>query len=937
MAAAAKPVKVGVKTYARVRCFFPDREKIIRGVLTQSAAEANGKGTLTTLASETDHVRPMTTQFTDVLGEKTVNEDLYNSVCVPMIETTLQGYKALLIAYGQTGSGKTFTLIGAKGPGQLGLLPRTLQTLLDHSSVLKIRMKAFEAYGMGKILIYDLFNEKNLFSFKPFVPPYDNKAKNKAEEYKWVQKKAAAARSLWDDKFGKTIVDTMNAGGIKDVETVEDGFRLVDEAHDASHFAKTGKNPESSRGHTVYILYVDIVNPQGADFNPLLTQFICVDLAGSEGSSTLDALPDGPEKTIRFMEGGAINMGLSSLKDMFGEMRKKGKLKPVQGNGLRKLLYPFVSSNTMMSFVFCLSPSLENIMATRATMRFAADACKLKMKPIAASGGKNFQKLYEKLKLQMDEKQKMIDELNNTMNEAMSGGAGDGGALATILSHMCYDKQDGVKHLFADYDVNQYLDPALLEEVEEEIIARREAYGEKLEGMYSKSKKASKKKGKALELIDKAMSRGLSMHDFYVLECARIGQKPEKREQKSGESRVLAAAEQGNDEKKNAWLENSKRMQEKAAELENEMAELEEMENEAGTGGGAVDLLAMANAEPIFSGNSVELVEIDNTIPPDVWMDMSEETKSDLKTKAADPQYVKFGQITEAFEILLKTEFKIDQDTAEHLFGFLLYSGAAKSSQAHVDVFTAGMDAEDLENLPKILEMQTRITTLETQVAVEKSMKMWSSMRLKVRERKFKQMEAEANQIKEEAATKTANEVVEMMAVVEKKNMELTNLFGKLEGNSNALKQNALIMNNQAQTIAALQQQVFMTLHFPKKITVSGREGFNDNMNGVYTIGTELHEGRVCYQHIENAWVVRWHEAKRLWIMDHRGLKEDDTGSACVDDDAQHPMLVQKDWIVYNGEEFVVDSNISFSGEFNMPNKVEGGKRAAGNFMRVIE
>ena len=60
----------------------------------------------------------------------------------------------------------------------------------------------------------------------------------------------------------------------------------------------------------------------------------------------------------------------------------KGKLKASEGNGLRKLLYPFVTSNTMMSIVFTLSPSKDNIKPTRATMKFAMDACKLKMKPL---------------------------------------------------------------------------------------------------------------------------------------------------------------------------------------------------------------------------------------------------------------------------------------------------------------------------------------------------------------------------------------------------------------------------------------------------------------------------------------------------------------------------------------------------------------------------
>merc|ERR1719403_391562 len=244
----------------------------------------------------------------------------------------------------------------------------------------------------------------------------------------------------------------MTEGCFRSMDSVEDSFNLVEEAHDASHFAKTGKNPESSRGHTVYVILVAMTNPQGSDYQNLKTEFVVVDLAGSEGGSTLDALPDGAEKTCRFLEGGVINYGLTSLKDMFAEMRKKGKLKKTQGVGLRKLLYPFMTTNTMMSIVFTLSPSWDNVMPTRATMKFAQDACKLKMKPIADTGSKNWQKLYEKLKESLAKKLELIDKLQNTIDQGIehmessggSSGGASGGHMAEVLGTIYQEKQDKV-------------------------------------------------------------------------------------------------------------------------------------------------------------------------------------------------------------------------------------------------------------------------------------------------------------------------------------------------------------------------------------------------------------------------------------------------------------------------------------------------------------
>jgi len=1042
MAAEVKKKKsVGVQTYARVRCFFPDREKIIRGVLTKSAAETGNKGALTTLAKPEDGVRPMTTTFTDVLGEKNGNEDCYKVICEPLIETTLQGFKALLIAYGQTGSGKTYSLIGAKGEGQLGLLPRTLQTFLENPQVLKVRMKGFEAYstGLKKIPLYDLFQQENIFPFAPFVKPGSDRGKNKAAEYKWVQKKSNAAKLLWPTKKGRTGFNTFKEGIMKDIDTVEDGFRLVDEAHDASHFAKTGKNPESSRGHTVYILFIDIKNPQGGDYSPVCTQFVVVDLAGSEGGSTLDALPDGPDKTCRFLEGGVINYGLTSLKDMFKEMRTKGKLKQSQGNGLRKLLYPYVTMNTMMSICFTLSPSMENIMPTRATMKFAQDACKLKMKPVADSGGKNYQKLYQKLKETLDEKQKMIEELQNTIedgidnaNEAFEESA-DGGVMAELLGHVYQDKQDGVKALFKEYELDQYVDESILHDVADEISDRRDEYYNKLEIVYKKH--VPSKINRLYEIIDAAVDGGMSMHDFYALECARHGEVAEARQQKSmNQDRTLSVArglsvEQSSARRKTGlWLENAQLLRQKTSLAKDahelEFAKLEQdllmgiYEDESMAGD---DLLSQANAEPIVT-MTIKFDEIDNTQPPSCWDDFDMSMKSDLQAKIDDHQFVMNGQMTYKFEMLLKNEFRLTPDEIEDLFGFLLNAKALEHEQEQIAHFSEDMGAgkaltaEELTDLPRILQLQNRIHQLENDTRVEKSLKLWSNMRLKIRDRKLKQREEDVlnlerkitskneqllelqdrdhqllTQMSEafqkgggvvggdnledqlnlimQAIEKTSRDVKEMQlhggmagisadpeleqkyknmvnqckahedtiaafeslrdslqneseknmfthfgeiqAKVSQKNLELLTMQGRMEEIRNILRM-------QGRLVDTLKQQIFIILHFPKTITVSGREGFNDNMNGAYQIGHHLHNGRVFYNHSENTWAIRWYDPKKIWIMDHRGLNEDDIGSACVDDDAHHPMLIQKHWIVYDGVNFVFDPEITVSGELEL-------------------
>ena len=69
------------------------------------------------------------------------------------------------------------------------------------------------------------------------------------------------------------------------IEHEEDVFTLVQRAYKGSHTAPTGKNPQSSRGHTVYIAHVRHVAEDG--FTERRCQMLFADLAGTKSSPLL--------------------------------------------------------------------------------------------------------------------------------------------------------------------------------------------------------------------------------------------------------------------------------------------------------------------------------------------------------------------------------------------------------------------------------------------------------------------------------------------------------------------------------------------------------------------------------------------------------------------------------------------------------------------------
>ena len=65
--------------------------------------------------------------FTKVFGIDINNEEIHQTLCMPMIDSVLEGYNYILNAYGQTGAGKTFTMLGKPKLGVIGLQIRAVR------------------------------------------------------------------------------------------------------------------------------------------------------------------------------------------------------------------------------------------------------------------------------------------------------------------------------------------------------------------------------------------------------------------------------------------------------------------------------------------------------------------------------------------------------------------------------------------------------------------------------------------------------------------------------------------------------------------------------------------------------------------------------------------------------------------------------------------
>merc|ERR1711879_138480 len=122
------------------------------------------------------------------------------------------------------------------------------------------------------------------------------------------------------------------------------------------------------------------------------------------------------------------------------------KLSSVVGNGLRRLLHPFINTNTHISVLFTVAPTKTNATITESTLKFAVQAGMVKVQPVAAVSKKNIKKLLKELEstvaqqegiinqkdVELEEKDEQIEMLENELeimreeNERLANSTGEG-------------------------------------------------------------------------------------------------------------------------------------------------------------------------------------------------------------------------------------------------------------------------------------------------------------------------------------------------------------------------------------------------------------------------------------------------------------------------------------------------------------------------------
>ena len=173
--------------------------------------------------------------FTRILDATTTQDQAFDVIAAPVVDSVLEGYNGTIFAYGQTGSGKTFTITGgAERYADRGIIPRALSyvfaKLAEQPGIeFEVRISYLEIYNEAG---YDLLD-----------PSHETKG---LEDLPKV--------SLQEDHDGKIHVRNLSA---QLARNEEEALNLLFVGDTNRMISETPMNMASSRSHCIFTVAIE--------------------------------------------------------------------------------------------------------------------------------------------------------------------------------------------------------------------------------------------------------------------------------------------------------------------------------------------------------------------------------------------------------------------------------------------------------------------------------------------------------------------------------------------------------------------------------------------------------------------------------------------------------------------------------------------------------
>jgi kinesin family protein 11 len=297
--------------------------------------------------------------FDGVYGEKSSQQEVYESLVRPVVDEVLQGYNCTVFAYGQTGTGKTHTMEGDVSPSPAGvmkpgagIIPRAVTQVFKY-----LEENEFE-YTV-RISVVELYNEE----LSDLIASADDGSS---------QGTLRKLRLMEDAKKGM-VLHGVEERAAKDARDI---FSILESTNKQRRTAETLCNKQSSRSHQICTLKIFMKEKMLDEEEIIKTGTLnLVDLAGSECVGRSGAMGD------RKKEAGQINQSLLTLGRVITALVEHQPHVPYRESKLTRLLQESLGGKTKTCIIATVSPSSANIEETLGTLDYACRAKNIKNTP----------------------------------------------------------------------------------------------------------------------------------------------------------------------------------------------------------------------------------------------------------------------------------------------------------------------------------------------------------------------------------------------------------------------------------------------------------------------------------------------------------------------------------------------------------------------------
>lgn len=292
--------------------------------------------------------------------------DVYNSIGIPILNSSIMGYNCSLFAYGQTGSGKTYTMMGqCDNDEEYGIIPRLTHDVLNKKQLFltSTERNLHEQQDFG--------NNESIQKFSiqvSFFEIYNERI------FDLLASDATSSCRVREHPTLGVYVDPLTK---RDISNFDDVRNTLQEGNMKRQTASTLMNIESSRSHAVFTIYLSqkiMVSFRSKDGKISSTEIdrnskiSLVDLAGSERASATGATGD------RLKEATNINRSLSVLGDVIKALSEQASFVPYRNSVLTFALRDSLGGNSKTTMLATISPAETYYNESMSTLRYVERA-----------------------------------------------------------------------------------------------------------------------------------------------------------------------------------------------------------------------------------------------------------------------------------------------------------------------------------------------------------------------------------------------------------------------------------------------------------------------------------------------------------------------------------------------------------------------------------